>query len=151
MPSRFPRPSLSGLALGAALALLAAPAPAAAAPLLGSASHPGQALLSAPADLLAGAWAWLESFWPDAGRRVGPGAHPAGSGRRPRLRPDLGCGMDPNGTSHCTGGARSLPPPNLGCGIDPNGKPLCTGGSRWLHRPASAAPWTPTAAAATRS
>jgi hypothetical protein len=135
MPSRFPRPSLSGLALGAALALLAAPAPAATAPFLGSASHPGQTLLSAPADVLAGAWAWLESFWPDTGRRIAPGAHPAGSGRRPRLRPDLGCTMDPDGRTHCTGGARSLPPPNLGCGIDPSGKPLCTGGTRWLPPP----------------
>lgn len=67
--------------------------------------------LSAPADLLAQAWAFVSRLWD----KEGCGIDPSGG--------EAGCGIDPDGRNSTT---QPTPPTQgeAGCGIDPNG--LCT-------------------------
>lgn len=127
MPSSTLCRILPVLALGAAVAVLAVPAPCAAMPLLGA---PSEASLAAttPGDLLAAVWGWIEARFLPAGGPWGRSA-PRHSGR-PAFPPDLNCTIDPNGMTHCTDGAQALPAAaNLNCGLDPNGRPICAGGA----------------------
>jgi hypothetical protein len=88
--------------LGLALALtLALPC------LAGAASLPGRTQAagvgSSGGHLLAQAWSWLRSLWPEEGCGIDPsGGKCASQSPAPPVRPDEGCGIDPNGKCQMT-------------------------------------------------
>jgi hypothetical protein len=76
-------------------------------------------------------WEWLKTLLFGDGS-AGENRATRGLGTPSALRPEAGCGIDPNGQPLCTTGISTLRP-KAGCGSDPNGKPPCNPGASVLR------------------